>query len=399
VRVLLSAYACGPGVGSEPEIGLRAVLAAATKHEVWVLTQPEMAEATRRWLVERDFASRVAVLGIGPDHPGDRHDGLKGLWRAHVTNDRWQRIAAQRAVELDAHINFDVVHHVTLAAYWLRTGVSVLDKPLVWGPVGGGVEVPWRLLTQIGGRGLLEESLRSVTRRTAARVPAVRKVATRAAIVLAQNADTARRLPPGTGFWVLSNALATDLPAASMPRARTKEVLVVGRLVPWKGHVLALRAMRHVRTPGAVLHIIGDGFDRGRLVAAAQRLGVQGRVRFLGEMAQPDLFDRLSHAGVLLHPSLHEEAGCVVAEALSLGTPLVCLDRGGPRVLSREWPAEGSILVPATDWPGLTARHLADAVDAMLAAAPPVLNGIIRPRTSFSEALLRAYEDAATNAR
>jgi len=399
VRVLLSAYACGPGVGSEPEIGLRTVLAAATKHEVWVLTQPQMAEATRRWLAERDLASGVAVLGIGPDHPGDRHDGLKGLWRAHLANDRWQRIAAHRAVELDADIDFEVVHHVTLAAYWLRTGVSVLAKPLVWGPVGGGVDAPWRLLTQIGGRGLLEESLRAVIRRTMARVPAVRRAPTRAAVVLAQNADTARRLPQGTGSRVLSNALATDLPAAPMPRARTKEVLVVGRLVPWKGHVLALRAMRHTRTPGALLHIIGDGLDRHRLVAAAERLGVQDRVRFLGQMEQPDLFDRLSHAGVLLHPSLHEEAGCVVAEALALGTPLVCLERGGPSVLAREWPAEGSILVPATDWPEATARHLADAVDTLLAAAPRVLNEIVRPRISFSEAVLQAYEDAAAEAR
>ena len=51
------------------------------------------------------------------------------------------RKAAVRAVDLE-RINFDVVHHVTLAASWTRAGVTTVDKPVIWGPVGGGVETP-----------------------------------------------------------------------------------------------------------------------------------------------------------------------------------------------------------------------------------------------------------------
>jgi hypothetical protein len=39
MRILLSAYACEPGKGSEQEVGLRIMLAAAQRHDVWVLTR------------------------------------------------------------------------------------------------------------------------------------------------------------------------------------------------------------------------------------------------------------------------------------------------------------------------------------------------------------------------
>jgi glycosyltransferase involved in cell wall biosynthesis len=59
-------------------------------------------------------------------------------------------------------------------------------------------------------------------------------------------------------------------------------------------------------------------------------------------------------AGVLLLPSLHDQAGWIVGEALTLGLPAICLDRGGP-------PTLGATCV-ALDGPSRTARSLADAV-------------------------------------
>jgi glycosyltransferase involved in cell wall biosynthesis len=59
-------------------------------------------------------------------------------------------------------------------------------------------------------------------------------------------------------------------------------------------------------------------------------------------------------AAVLLFPSLHDQAGWIVGEALTLGLPAVCLDRGGP-------PALGAICVPLES-PARTALSIAWAV-------------------------------------
>ena len=48
MKILMSALACEPGKGSELEVGFRAMLAAASRHEVWVLTNSATIPIVRR---------------------------------------------------------------------------------------------------------------------------------------------------------------------------------------------------------------------------------------------------------------------------------------------------------------------------------------------------------------
>ena len=131
MKILLSALACDPGKGSELEVGFRALLAAASRHEVWVLTNSASVSTVRRALHEYGCADRVHIEGIYFEVDDENYPRLT-VPRFHWYYDRWQRKVAVRAAELDRRIDFDVVHHVTLAANWTRAGVTVLDKPLVW---------------------------------------------------------------------------------------------------------------------------------------------------------------------------------------------------------------------------------------------------------------------------
>jgi hypothetical protein len=153
MKVLLSALACEPDKGSEPEVGYRALLAAASQHEVWVLTLPESIPALRRGLEGDPRASSIHLESI----PFGSRRLLRDLtsWQFHRRYDRWQRDAGDRALQLDREIGFDVIHHVTLASYWTRAGVAAVGKPLVWGPIGGGMDPPMRLLRELGRRGML----------------------------------------------------------------------------------------------------------------------------------------------------------------------------------------------------------------------------------------------------
>jgi glycosyltransferase involved in cell wall biosynthesis len=65
----------------------------------------------------------------------------------------------------------------------------------------------------------------------------------------------------------------------------------------------------------------------------ARNLGVHDRVCFLGRVARPDTLVAIAQAQVLLFPSTHDSLPWVVAESISLGTPVVCIDRGGPAEL------------------------------------------------------------------
>jgi glycosyltransferase involved in cell wall biosynthesis len=393
MKVLISAYACAPGTGSEPEVGLRTVLAAARLHEVWVLTQPVMVDAMRRALVDHPLVERIHLEAVQPSFPPHR-PGLRGFAEFQWRHEQWQRRAAAHGVSLDGRIGFDVVHHVTLAAYWMRTGVAAVNKPLVWGPVGGAVGPPRRLLGELGGRGLLEEAVRTGTRWAAGLLISTR-VTDKASVIFVQNPATARRIRSCAETIVLSNAVSVDVGDVASVGSRTRDIAFVGRLVPWKGGRLAIRTMRYVSTPGATLRIYGDGEERESIVRASQRWGVAERVSFEGQVPRRQLLTQVAQAGVVLHPALHEEGGIAVAETLAMGTPLVCLRHGGPAELVQQWQQSPSTtVIPA--WPDATARALAAAIDRFLAHPPPVSPSPRAPRDRFEDRILDAYERAAT---
>jgi glycosyltransferase involved in cell wall biosynthesis len=390
LRVLLSAFSCEPGKGSEPEVGLRALLAAAEHHEVWLLTSTTGVPALQRFLASHPLRPNVHVepIPFGIDERG------LGLASFHWYYDQWQRRAMRRAVELDRAVGFDVVHHVTMSTIWTRVGVAAVPKPLVWGPVGGGVEPPMHLLLELGLRGLLEDTIRVTSRRLLAQLPPMRTAPATAAVILAQNRHIVRRLRTTAPITILPNATAVELNGIRPERQRTREILLVGRIVAWKGGRIALRALRHVTHPGAVLRVYGEGPDRRRLERLARRWGLGERVCFETWIRRSSLLPEVARAGVLLHPSFHDDAPLCVAEALSLGTPVVCLDHGGPAEVVRQWPMSPACLVTPAGAETI-ARQMAKAIDGFLANPPPPVAEPVRPAVRFADALVDAYELAA----
>jgi glycosyltransferase involved in cell wall biosynthesis len=125
----------------------------------------------------------------------------------------------------------------------------------------------------------------------------------------------------------------------------TAVVGIVGQITPWKGHDTAVRALARVRLehPHARLVIVGEvkfanpgtsldntEFLKG-LQDLAQALGVSGAVAFLGE--RDDIPSVLKALDVLLVPSTVEPFGRTVAEAMTMGTPVIATSEGGPREL------------------------------------------------------------------
>ena len=159
---------------------------------------------------------------------------------------------------------------------------------------------------------------------------------------------------------------------------RAPLALALGRLHPNKGFDLLLEALAGTRE--VTLWIAGDGPLRPRLERLAFRLGIVGRVRFLGW--REDVPDLLAAADLLVCPSLHEPLGNVVIEAWSAGLPVVATASDGPAGLIQD--GESGILVPLPGSRGGGPRELADAIERV--CADPAL------RAKLGEAGRRAYE-------
>lgn len=118
-------------------------------------------------------------------------------------------------------------------------------------------------------------------------------------------------------------------------------LLMVGNLVPLKGHALVLETLREL--PGATLLVAGDGPEGAALRELARSLGVEDRARFLGAQPQQALPSLYNAADVMVLPSLAEGLANAWVESLACGTPIVVTDVGGAReVLSH--PHAGMIV-------------------------------------------------------
>lgn len=117
-------------------------------------------------------------------------------------------------------------------------------------------------------------------------------------------------------------------------------VLALGRLHENKAFDVLLEAL--ARTPNVYLWLAGDGPERGRLEALAEKLAVKPRVRFLGWRDDgPALF---ATCDLFVCPSRLEPLGNVVIEAWAQGAPVVAADSLGPGTLIDNM--ETGVLVP-----------------------------------------------------
>ncbi|HSK09791.1 MAG TPA: glycosyltransferase family 4 protein [Vicinamibacterales bacterium] len=137
-------------------------------------------------------------------------------------------------------------------------------------------------------------------------------------------------------------------------------IFAVSRLTPLKRLDLLVRAMARPEAGGTRCIIGGDGESRTDLEALARSLGVDHRVRFVGELDVPQLVDYLARCRAVCFPAYDEDFGFVTVEAFASGKPVVtCTDSGGPAELVRDG-VDGYVTAPTAEAMGTAIARLAD---------------------------------------
>jgi glycosyltransferase involved in cell wall biosynthesis len=335
LKVLLSAYACEPGKGSEPGVGWNLARHLAEHHEVWVLTRTNNRPAIEAELARNPVPGLHFVYHDLPPWARFWKRGQRGVQLYYYL---WQISAIPFVRRLHREVGFDVVQHATFVKYWAPSALAFLKGvPFVWGPVGGGESAPLSLWPTLGLRGFLYEVARTLARFLGELDPLVRLTARRAALALATTPETAARLVRlgARRVEVMSQAALPKeeidaLGKLPPPGPGPVRFLSLGRLLALKGFHLGITAFAKSGLKDAEYWIVGDGPERRRLQALARRLGVAERVHFLGHLPREEVLRLLAQAHALVHPSLHDSGGWVCLEAMAAGRPVICLDLGGP---------------------------------------------------------------------
>jgi len=130
-------------------------------------------------------------------------------------------------------------------------------------------------------------------------------------------------------------APAQGLRKARMSSSSGTTFGIVGRITPWKGQDLYLKAFARAFPAGPERAVVigsalfGEEDYEQQILSLAKRVGIDDRVEFRG--FREDVFAELATLDVLVHASVVPEPfGQVVIEGMLAGLPVIAADEGGP---------------------------------------------------------------------
>jgi glycosyltransferase involved in cell wall biosynthesis len=340
MKLLLSAYACNPNRGSEEGNGFNWLWeSAALGHEVWCLTTPHGQADLTKLLADRaadPIAQRIHPVYVRVSRIADfAYRWQPGVYMHYIL---WQYRAWRTARHLDEQVDFDVVHHVTYNSLQMASWLWRLKKPLLLGPLGGGMVAPSALRRYLPDWFKTETVRNIISSLLSTFDPNVRQSMRHASLVMAANSDTAdlaRRLGARKVALSMSAALPESfIPAAYAPRpalaGRELRILWLARIYPRKGLHLTLAALGRVdKRVKFHLDIMGDG-PVGHLVPGwIAEAGLQDRVTWHGSVPYSTTRAAYLSHDLFMLCSLRDTYANQYLESMALGLPILTLDHHG----------------------------------------------------------------------
>ncbi len=262
--------------------------------------------------VQLASAERTRAFGLGPDDLAACDTLLEGVYEDLPL---WRRLAAVRRYLADTRPHAVIIDQPADPVQW-----HMARQARRW---GGRAIARWASTAVDYSRSAWRERIKGWVYRG---FDAYLATGERAAEYLASFGVEASRIHL-CGNPVDADTFARARSAAG-PRQREKAFLFVGRFLPHKNLPALVHAFARYRAAGGDwdLRIVGAGEDGPAARAAAR--GVEG-IEFLGALEQPALVDLYLRCGALVLPSVSENWGLVVNEAMHCAMPILLSTRCG----------------------------------------------------------------------
>lgn len=344
-RVLIVAEAANPDFVSVPLVGWSHSIAIRDVCDAMIVTQIRNKAAFERmgFIEGVDFVAIDSEFVAKPLYKINKVLRRIGLgWTvttaiAAISYYTFERLLC-RTIGSDLRAGrFDLVHRITplsptIPSLHLARLCKSSRTPFVIGPLNGGVAWPKEFRSERSAEGEWLSLVRSAHRL----LPGYRSTIRTAAAIIVGSKDTQAQLPRSAQsktVYIAENAIdPTRFSHRSISyNGGPLRIAFVGRLVPYKGAVMMLRAVLPFLVDGRVeVHIYGDGPQRVELENLCEKHGVSDRVKFYGWVPHSNLQGMLSIDHLFVFPSIREFGGAVVLEAMALGVVPLVVDYAGP---------------------------------------------------------------------
>ena len=340
LKVLINAYACSPGMGSEPGMAWNWVKNLAKFCELYIITEGEFWEKIEAAVPTLEQGGKMHFYYNPVSDEIRKMCWNQGDWRFYKYYRQWQWKTYLMAKDICEKERIDVLHQLNMIGFREPGYLWRLSKengvPFVWGPIGGLKQFPTAYLKGAGLKMQLFMRLKNFLNiwqlKHEKRVDEALKTAK---LLISSIPDSYRAIKkykgldsiviPETGCF-LSEDISTS-------RFDNEEfhVMWVGKFDFRKQLPLALRTIALAKNPKLRLDVYGSG-SVGQVEAAkklADELGVSQQVIWHGNQKNDVVMEAMRKAQLFFFTSVNEDTSTVVLEAVSNRLPVVCFDACG----------------------------------------------------------------------
>lgn len=337
LKILINAYACSPGMGSEPGMAWNWVSNLAKFCELYIITEGEFREKIEEVVPTLEQGKNMHFYYNLVSEEIRKMCWNQGDWRFYKYYREWQWKTYLMAKEICSSEHIDVLHQLNMIGFREPGYLWKLSKengvPFVWGPVDAKDKFPVAYLdgasikTKLFMR--LKNFLTGIQLRYSGRVL---KAAHQASVVFSASSNSQRSfkkymridspLLNETGCYVQEH------PVTDKSKKETFDVLWVGKMDFRKQLALALQTMTSIGNNKFRLHIVGGG-DSAFYQQMAEGLGIADQCVWHGAVSHDEVQKLMQASDVFFFTSVAEGTPHVVLEAIGNNLPVVCFDTCG----------------------------------------------------------------------
>jgi glycosyltransferase involved in cell wall biosynthesis len=334
--ILASCYAVNPYKGSEDAMGWNFVYQIARFNKVFAITRENNQNAIEKFMIENPDSVYDNITFLYFDLPYWMRFWKKGGRGAMLYYYMWQR-GIENFVRKQ-NLNFDITHNVNFHNDWTPSFLWKLKKPMVWGPVGHHPLIPKQYLKAYSSKYLWKDRATWMIKKYFWNCSfSLKKTKKKASHILCMNSGVSKILKlKEQSFSVLPSVATEDFAINSKTETKNFHIISVGRFVPLKGFDLTLLSfIKFINSipiserENCQLTLVGSGPEKELYTQIINENKMEPYLEIIEWIDRKELMKIYEKSSVFLFPS-HEGAGMVVAEALSFGLPVVCLDNDGP---------------------------------------------------------------------
>ncbi len=333
-KILVSAYACEPDLGSEIGVGWHWVLEMSRYFDLWVLTRESNRESIEGWIAENQIENPPTFIYY--DLPKKWRFWKKGLRGVRTYYMLWQRLTNRLVKQTMQQNDIKIYHLLTYGnALWAASSYGQ-KQTFIWGPTSAGTYVPSDYTRHYGFKNRAKEAVQRLMAKTLTVNCGFKKRCKLAKLILCKTEQTRQSIPEKyRSKAVVFTDVAIDLFDTSKYQSQRSDnetrYLAVGRLDSWRGFDLMIEAFAKALkvSPNLHLDILGKGTDRERLEALTTNLNISNKVILRGHVSREEYYQYMADCDVVVNPTLKEGAVTTAFDSMSFATPMICIDTGG----------------------------------------------------------------------